>query len=122
MTAVPTRRSYNRFVLRITEENVMPKYVVAARIVPKPAVERGESGLLLTMREPDTWHLVEVDNDGRLSGAHRCGIPTAKVEVRHPVREWQALEPWCPDCERLAGSAARSQAKLEAAELASLDV
>ncbi|MGD0982649.1 MAG: hypothetical protein ABSA65_02385 [Acidimicrobiales bacterium] len=98
----------------MTEGEVMPKYVVVARIIIRSTNAFSESGFPLTERVPGTWHLAEVDGNGRLSGAHACGSSAAQVEVRHPVREWKVLDPWCPDCEVQAGDAAREQAAHEA--------
>ena len=92
----------------------MPKYVVVARIISKSTNAVSGSGIPITERVPDTWHLAEVDDDGRLSAVHACGSLTAQVEVRHPVGEWKVLAPSCPDCEARAGEAAREQAAHEA--------
>ena len=91
----------------------MPKYVVATRIITKSTNALSESGFPLTEKVPGTWHLVETDDNDKLSDAHACGASTAQVEVRHPVREWRVLEPWCPECEAWAGHAARAQATRE---------
>jgi hypothetical protein len=93
----------------------MPKYVVVTRIIVRPQPLSGLTGYSPTERVPGTWHLAEVADNGKLSVAHACGAPTAQVEVRHSVREWGVLEPWCPECEARAGDAARGQAALEAA-------
>jgi hypothetical protein len=97
----------------MTKGGVVPKYVVVARIVSKPANAVSGSGIPITERVPDTWHLAEVGDDGRLGAVHACGAWTAQDEVRHPVREWKVLGPWCPDCEARAGEAARQQAAHE---------
>jgi len=77
-------------------------------------------GFPLTVRTPGVWHLAEVTENDTLSDAHACGASTARVEVRHPVREWGVLEPWCPDCEAQAGDAAREQAAREVVGLSYL--
>jgi hypothetical protein len=66
------------------------------------------------MKAPDTWHLAEIGGSDKLSGVHVCGVPVAAVEVRHPVREWGVLVPFCAVCDGIAGDAARAQANSEA--------
>jgi hypothetical protein len=92
----------------------MPNYVVVARIIIKPTNPLNGSGVPLPIRTPDIWHLAEVIANDKLADTHVCGMSTATVEVRHPVREWKLLEPWCPECDARAGNAAKAQAELEA--------
>ncbi|MGA3352824.1 MAG: hypothetical protein ABSD85_06510 [Acidimicrobiales bacterium] len=92
----------------------MPTYVVVARIALKPTTALNASGSPVMTRAPDTWHLAEIGDDDKLSQVHVCGVPVAAVEVRHSVREWGLLEPFCAVCEGIAGDRVRAQAKSEA--------
>jgi hypothetical protein len=112
---VPTRRKVpiDYFAEWDLEAKLMPEYVVVARMALKTPHALGRFRSPRAVRVPGTWHLAQIVS-GLPSAVKVCGDPTIEPQATRPVRDWEIVKPRCPECERKAGEAARTQAASEA--------
>jgi hypothetical protein len=104
----PARRSEFREAYR--------KYAVVAYMTVRQSNALHGSRFRRAVRTPGTWHLAQIVRGDVPSPAPVCNGPTVKDGARLPVGDWEIVRPRCPECESLAGDAARAQAAMEAEE------
>ena len=90
----------------------MAEFVVVARMTLRTTHALGRSRSPRPVRVPGTWHLAEIVS-GVPSALKVCGDPTIEPQATRPVRDWEIVQPRCPECEQRAGEAARAQALSE---------
>ena len=92
------------------------KYAVVAHMTVRQSNALHGSRFRRAGRTPGTWHLAQIVRGDVPSPAPVCNGPTVKDGARLPVGDWEIVRPRCPECESLAGDAARAQAAMEAEE------
>jgi hypothetical protein len=92
-----------------------PKYAVVAHMTLRQSNALHGSRFRRTVRTPGTWHLAEIVR-GDVPSLARSARVRVKDGARLPVGDWEVVRPRCPECESLAGEAARVQAASEAEE------